>query len=65
MPGGKRAGRRTVVQMEQVVALDERVDRVALAVGVRQLTDDARVLLVEMVRQPAQLKGLQSYRQKS
>lgn len=56
--GGKASGQRTVVQMEQVVALDERVNRVTLAVSVRQLTDDARVLLVEVVRQPAQLKGL-------
>lgn len=60
MPGrGEASGKRTVIQMEQVVALDERVDRVALAVGVGQLTDDACVLLVEVIRQPAQLKGLQ------
>lgn len=62
---GRASGKRTVVQVEQVVALDERVDRVTLAVGVRQLTYDACVLLVEVVPQPAQLKSLQGDRQKS
>lgn len=49
-----------MVEVEEVVALDERIDRVTPPVGVGQLTDDAGILRVEIVRQTAELKGLRA-----
>lgn len=48
-----------MIQVEEVVALDERIDRVTLVVRVSELPDDPRVLLVEVIRQATELKGLQ------
>lgn len=47
-----------MIAVEEVIALDERVDRVRLSIGVRQLPDDAGVLSVEMVREADELERL-------